>query len=72
MTKLETISNNHISLECICGHGSMISISDLLKKLRPDITIHQVAGNARCKSCGRRGATDFRLHYVCKTKDDLA
>jgi hypothetical protein len=71
VTKLETISNNHISLECVCGHGSMISVAELLKTLKPDTTIFQVAGNARCRNRGRKGATDFRLHYVCKSRDDL-
>ena len=49
----------------------MVSVADLLRKLQPDTTIYQVAGNARCRSCGRKGATDFRLHYVCRTKDEL-
>ena len=71
MTKLETVKHNHMSLECVCGHRSMVSIGKLLEKLKPEITIHQVAGNARCRSCGRKGATEFRLHYVCRSRDDL-
>ena len=67
MTKLKTISNNHMSFHCICGHGSMISVQKLLELLPEDTTIHQVAGNVRCKECGRKGAADFRLHYVCRT-----
>jgi len=46
MTQLETIKLNHMSLECACGHGSMISVAELLKKLKPETTIYQVAGNA--------------------------
>ena len=72
MTQLQTIRHNHMSLECVCGHGSMISVAELLKTLKPETTIYQVAGNARCKQCGRKGANDFRLHYVCKSRDDLS
>ena len=72
MTQLQTIQHNHMSLECVCGHGSMISVADLLKTLKPETTIHQVAENARCRSCGRKGAIDFRLHYVCRTKEQLS
>lgn len=66
MTKLETIRNNHISLSCICGHSRLIAIKELLDTLPSDTTIHQVAGNARCSACGRKGDIDFRLHYVCQ------
>ena len=71
MTKLDTVKHNHMSLECVCGHGSMISVAELLKTLKPETTIYQVAGNARCRACGRKGATDYRLHFVCKSRDDL-
>ena len=71
MTQLQTIKHNHISLECACGHGSLVSVAKLLQKLKPETTIFHVVDNARCRSCGRKGAKDFRLHYVCKSKDDL-
>ena len=71
MTQLKTIEHNHMSLECACGHGSLISIKKLLETLPPDTTIYTVAAKARCNCCGRRGARDFRLHYVCKTKEEL-
>ena len=69
MTKLETISNNHISLFCRCGHSSMIAVKDLLKVKPPEMTIHQVAQKAKCRVCGAVGSEDFRLHYVCKTNE---
>jgi hypothetical protein len=70
MTELHTISTNHISLECRCGHRSMLSISNLLMKVRPTMTVHQLASKDRCKQCGALGTVDFRLHWVCKTQEE--
>lgn len=66
MTKLSVISNNHISLECNCGHRNMIAVSELLKTQSEDTTIYEIARKAVCVRCKRKGAKDFRLHYVCK------
>lgn len=68
MTKLETISNNHMSLECRCGHSSLISVKELIGRLSPTSSIYEVARKAKCSHCGTKGAVDFRLHYVCKVK----
>ena len=72
MTKLQTISHNHISLECRCGHGALVSVKQLLEKLQPYITVQQVVAKARCTKCGALGAQDFRLHYVCRTQEEYA
>ena len=58
MTKLQTISHNHISLECRCGHGALVSVKQLLEKLQPCITVQQVVAKARYTKCGALGAQD--------------
>ena len=37
----------------------------------PTATIYKVARKAKCSHGGTKGAVDFRLHYVCKAKEDL-
>jgi hypothetical protein len=48
MTQLQLINKHHISLYCECGHDKTFSVQDLLDRLRPDTTVHQVADRARC------------------------
>jgi len=33
MTQLQTISNNHMSLECRCGHSKLLSVKELIGRL---------------------------------------
>ena len=67
---LHLIDKHHISLFCKCGHGALISVKSLLETLSPETTVHTVAAKARCSRCGMLGAEDFRLHYVCRMRDD--
>ena len=57
-----------MSRECVCGHGSMISIVELLQRLKPEMTIQQVTRNAKCEFYGRKDAAHFMLHCVCKSR----
>jgi len=71
MTQLKTIINNHMSLQCRCGHSKLVSVKELIGRLSPAASIYEVARKAKCSHCGTLGASDFRLHYVCKTKEEL-
>ena len=71
MTQLKTISNNHLSLQCRCDHSKLVSVKELIGKLSLTTTIYEVARKAKCSHCGAIGVVDFRLHYVCKTKECL-
>ena len=65
------ISNNHMSLQCRCGHSKLVSVKELIDWLSPTTTIYEVAKKAKCSHFGAKSAVDFRLHYVCRTKEDL-
>jgi len=71
MTQLKTISNNHMSIQCHCGHSKLVSVEELIVRLSPTASIYDVARKAKCSHCGAIGKVDFRLHYVCQTKEDL-
>ena len=43
MTQLKTISNNHMSLQCRCGHSKLVSVMELIGRLSPNTTIYEVA-----------------------------
>lgn len=69
MTQLKTIINNHMSLQCRCGHSKLVSVKELIGRLSIDATIYTVARKAKCSHCGTKGVEDFRLHYFCKIRD---
>jgi len=48
MTKLETIINNHMSLERRFGHRKLLPVKELIGKLNPTATIYEVARKAKC------------------------
>ena len=48
-----------------------MSVRELISRLSPTATIYEVARKAKCSHCQTKGASDFRLLYVCRTKDDL-
>ena len=60
VTTLSSITQNHLSLECECGHASLLPVSKLLETLPPDTTVHQVADRARCSRCKRKGFIGLR------------
>ena len=61
MTQLQTIINNHISLECHCGHRKLVSVKELISKLNPAVTIYEVARKAKCSHCDTKGVADLSL-----------
>ena len=72
MTKLKTIINNHMSLECHCGHRKLVSVKELISKLNPSATIYEVVRKAKCSHCDTIGVADFRLLYVCGTREEVS
>ena len=64
VTTLSSITQNHLSLECECGHSSLLPVSQLLETLLPETTVHQVADRARCSRCKRKGFIEMRIVYV--------
>ena len=72
MTQLQTISHNHMSLGCSCGHRRLVLVKELIERLSPTTTVSEVARRAKCLHCGNEGVSDFRLLYVCDKKEDFS
>ena len=48
-----------------------MSVKELISRLSPTATIYEVARKAKCSHCDTKGASDFRLLYVCRTKEEV-
>ena len=48
-----------------------MSVKDLISRLSPTAKIYEVARKAKCSHCEALGASDFRLLYVCGTKEEV-
>ena len=71
MIQLHLINKHHISLFCKCGHDSACSVEELLKRLRPDTTVNQVAEKPDALSVDARvtkslGCTGNVDEDICK------
>ena len=65
MTQLNSITTNHLALQCrLCGHSAEIAVEDLIARMGSEVSAHYVARNARCSRCHVKGQTSFRIVYV--------
>ena len=55
-TKLTAISNNHISVECLCKRVVLIPVAYLIENLGGEYTVDDILPNLRCAQCGAKGA----------------
>ena len=61
---LSSITDNHISLTCLCTHWSLLPVKDLIEVYGPHITVDQVEKAARCIKCGAKGVIRTQIIYV--------
>ena len=71
MTQLQAIINNHMSLECRCGHRKLVLVNELISRLSPTATIYDVVRMAECSHFETKGTSDFMLQYVCEMKEEV-
>jgi hypothetical protein len=65
MTKLASITNNHLALKCeACGHQSMIAVKGLIDRLGREISVHDVVKKMRCSECKTKASASFVITYV--------
>jgi len=62
-TRLTTIPNHAIWIECACGRAAPVRVADLLAKETPPETVADVVARVRCSRCGVKAAKDFRIVY---------
>ena len=64
MTELQSISNNHISFECACGHSAKVPVSLFIEKYGKDTILNDVEENARCTHCKTKDNAESRIIFV--------
>ena len=64
MIPLSSITDNHISLTCLCTYWNLLPVRDLIEVYGPDITVDQVENAARCTKCGAKGVIRTQIIYV--------
>ena len=64
MTKLASISNNHIAVLCQCGHSANLAVSQLIARYGTAKSVGEVSKKFRCGKCGARGQNTFRIIFI--------
>ena len=73
MTRLASISNNHLGLQCdLCGYNSLLAVQLLIDRLGRETSIHDAVRKLRCSNCGAKGKASFVISYVGNSRARLA
>ena len=64
MTKLSSIADNHLVLNCCCGHVGQIAVSDLIEVHCGDVNVDAIERAARCRRCRTKSITSMQIIYV--------
>lgn len=64
MIVLRSIYQNHLVLNCLCGHVGKIAVKDLITKYGGDITVDAVEKAARCSHCKGKSITSTQIIYI--------
>ncbi len=71
MTLLWSIRNNHIVLNCRCGHVGIIAVHELIDVLGEAVELAVVERSARCSRCGCKRISSVQIIYVGASEDAL-
>ena len=64
MTRLASITNNHFSFECCCGHTSLVPVTAFVKKFGLEATVDEVVTKVRCSKCRLKNMAESRIVFV--------
>ena len=64
MTKLFSISDNHLVLNCRCVHVGQIAVADLIEVYGGDVEVVAVERAARCSRCKAKNIASSQIIYV--------
>jgi len=64
MTKLASISHNHIAVFCQCGHSANLPVADLIARYGTEKSVSELTRKFRCGKCGARGQNTFRIIFI--------
>ena len=61
MATLSSIANNHLVLNCRCGHVGQIAVSDLIEVHGGDVSVDAIERAARCRRCRKKSITCMQI-----------
>ena len=64
MIKLSSIHQNHLVLNCLCGHVGQISVQDLIDVYEGDVDVDAVERAAQCSRCRGKSIARVRIIYI--------
>jgi hypothetical protein len=65
MTRLASITNNHLSLTCsVCGHSALLPVTTAIEVFGREAPVQHVVKRARCSRCKAKGAVSLQIVYV--------
>ena len=64
MILLSSIHQNHIVLNCRCGHVGMVAVADLIEVHGGDVDVDAVERAARCSRCKCKSIASTQIIYV--------
>ena len=64
MIKLSSIPQNHLVLNCLCGHVGQISVQDLIEVYGVDVDVDAVERAARCSKCKGKNISSVQIIYI--------
>ena len=68
MIVLRSIYQNHLLLNCLCGHVGKVTVKDLITKYGADITVDAVEKAARCSRCKGQNITSTQIIYIGRSE----
>jgi hypothetical protein len=72
MSRLGSITNNHLALECsLCGHTAQVAVVDLISALGRECSVQDAARKARCSRCHAKGHATFRIIFIGGSGDAM-
>ena len=72
MTKLASITSNHLAFQCdLCGHNGDVAVTSLIAVFGRDMGVWDVAKRARCSRCNVKGQNTFRILYIGASRDAM-
>ena len=64
ITTLSSIVDNHLVLNCRCGHVGQIAVSDLIEVHGGDVSVDAIERAARCRGFRTKSITSMQIIYV--------
>ena len=71
MVNLSSIHQNHIVLNCRCGHVGIIAVADIVKVHGGDVDVDAVERAALCSRCKCKSITGTQIIYVGGSHDAM-